>query len=68
MTEQKKSPVYSWESRDKDLRRLNQLYAAKSNAWVAQKKRADELKKQLDKKQKKIKELSKLLNKMEQGR
>jgi len=65
MSTQKERSVHLWQSRDEELRRLNQLYAAKSNAWVAQKRRADELKKQLDKKQRKIKELSKLLNKIE---
>ena len=57
--------VNIWESRDEELRRLRLSCASKNRAWLAQKKRTYELKKQLNSKQKKIKELLKLLDKME---
>ena len=53
--------VHVWKSRDEELRWLRQMHASKHNAWVAQKKRADQLKKQLDKERKKLKEITRRL-------
>ena len=57
--EKKCQPVHVWKSRDEEIRWLRQMNASKHNAWVAQKKRADQLKRQLDKERKKLKEITK---------
>ncbi len=66
LAKSKKNPyksIHIWESRDEELRQLRQQYAAKNNAWIAQKKRADALKKQLEKERKKLKEIMKMHDK-----